>query len=380
MDLALSEAQERLRATAREFLEKGCPTSYVRAMETDEKGYSPQVWKKIADLGWLGLPFPEEYGGSNGSFVDLTVLLEEMGRVCFPGPFFSTVVVSGSLLLDAGDREQKAKLLPKIASGDLILTLALTEPSNTYEASGVRLKAFREGRDFVLAGTKLFVSDAHIADYFICAARSEVAGVEAGGITLFLVDAGSAGISTTLLRTIGGDKQCQVIFDEVKVSRDAIIGEADKAWPVIERTVERAAVGKCAEMVGGGQQVIEMATSYAKERHQFGHPIGSFQAIQFHCANTLTDCDISRYLTYEAAWRLAEGLPHAMEVAIAKAGVGDAYNRVVALGHQVIGGIGYMEDHDMHLYFNRAKAAELLYGGGDFYREKIALGLGLEDL
>ncbi len=377
MDLALSERQEMLKTTAREFLDKECPRSYVREMEADEKGYSPQLWKKIAGLGWLGLPFPEEYGGSDGSFLDLAMLLEEMGRACLPGPFFSTVVLSGLLLLDGANREQKAELLPKIASGDLIVTLALTEPSNSYEPSGVALKASPEGPGFVLSGTKLFVSDAHIADYIICVARTKDTATKGNGITLFLVDSGSAGLSTTLLNTIGGDKQSEVIFDKVKVSRDSIIGELDKGWPVIERTIERAAVGKCAEMVGGGQQVIEMVVSHAKERQQFGHPIGSFQAIQFHCASMLTDIDISRYLTCEAAWKLAEGLPHSMEVAYAKAGVGDAYHRVVALGHQVIGGVGYKEDHDMHLYFNRAKAAELLFGRADFYREKIAQELGL---
>jgi alkylation response protein AidB-like acyl-CoA dehydrogenase len=377
MDFALREQQETLRATAREFLDKQCPTSYVRAMENDEGGYSPQLWKNIAGLGWLGLSFPEEYRGSNGSFVDLMVLLEEMGRACFPGPFFSTVVVSGLLLLDAGNREQKAELLPRIASGDLIVSLALTEPNNSYESSGVTLKASPEGLDFVLSGTKLFVSDAHIADYIICVAMTKEGALDDDGITLFLVDARSAGVSTSLLKTVGGDKQCEVIFDKVRVGRENIIGEPHRGWKAVERTAERAVVGKCAEMVGGAQQVIGMAVSYAKERRQFGHPIGSFQAIQFHCANMLTDVDIARYLTYEAAWKLDEGLPHAMEVAIAKAGVGDAYHRVVTLGHQVIGGIGYMEDHDMHLYFNRAKAGELLFGGADFYREKIAQGLGL---
>lgn len=377
MDLALSQRQEMLKTAAREFLEKECPKSYVREMETDERGYSSQLWKKMADLGWLGLPFPKEHGGSDGSLLDLSVLLEEMGRACLPGPFFSTVVLSGLLFLDGAKREQKAELLPKIASGDLIATLALTEPSNSYEASGVVLKASPEGLGFVLSGTKLFVSDAHIADYIICVARTKDGGRKGDGITLFLVDARSAGLSTTLLKTIGGDKQCDVTFDKVQVSRDSIIGELDRGWPVIERTLERAAVGKCAEMIGGGQQVVDMAVSHAKERQQFGHPIGSFQAIQFHCANMLTDVDISRYLTYEAAWKLDEDLPHSMEVAIAKAGVGDAYHRVVALGHQVIGGIGYTEEHDMHLYFNRAKAAELLFGGADFYREKIVRRLGL---
>ena len=376
MDLALSEMQEMLKTTARDFLEKECPKSYVKQMETDEKGYSPQLWQKIAGLGWLGLAFPEEYGGSDGSFLDLAVLLEEMGRVCFPGPFFSTVVLSGLLLLDAGTNNQKSELLPKISSGEIILALALTEPTNSYEASGVTLKAEAEGDSFVLNGTKLFVSDAHLADYIITVARTKDSKNE-DGITLFLVDGKSAGLKTTLLKSIGGDKQCEVIFDKVKVSRDNIIGELDKGWPIVERTITRAAVGKCAEMVGGGQQVVEMVVAYTKERQQFGRLIGSFQAIQFHCANMLTDVDISRYLAYEAAWKLSEGLSHKMELAIAKAGVGDCYHRVVATGHQVISGVGYTEDHDMHLYFNRAKAAELLFGSADFYREKIAQELGL---
>jgi alkylation response protein AidB-like acyl-CoA dehydrogenase len=377
MEFALSKTQEMLKKTARDFLEKECSKSYVKEMEKDEKGYSTELWEKMADIGWPGLAFPEKYGGSNGSFLDLTVLLEEMGRACLPGPFFSNVVLSGLLILDAGSEQQKSELLPKIASGGLVIALALTEPSNSYEPLGVTLKASPEADGFVLDGTKLFVSDAHIADYIICVTRTKDGVSKAGGITLFLVDAKSRGLSTTLLRTIGGDKQCEVVFDRVKVSRDSIIGELDKGWPIIEGAIERAVVGKCAEMVGGGQQVVEMAVAYAKEREQFGKPIGSFQAIQFHCANMLTDVDISRYLTYEAAWKLSEGSPHTMEVAIAKAGVGDAYHRVVTLGHQVIGGVGYTEDHDMHLYFNRAKVAELLFGNADFYRERIALELGL---
>lgn len=377
MDLALSEMQEMLKTTARDFLEKECPKSYVREMEVDEKGYKPELWEKIAGLGWLGLPFPEEYGGSDGSFLDLTVLLEEMGRACFPGPFFSTVVLSGLLVLDAANKQQKSDLLPKISSGELILALALTEPSNTYEPSGITLRAIPEGDGFVLDGTKLFVSDAHIADYIITVARTKEAATKEDGISLFLVDAKSPGLEATLLKTIGGDKQCEVIFDKVKVGRDSIIGELDGGWPVIKRALERAAIGKCAEMVGGGQQVVEMVVAYAKERQQFGRPIGSFQAIQFHCTNMLTDVDISRYLTYEAAWKLSEGLPHKIELAIAKAGVGDCYHRVVATGHQVISGVGYIEDHDMHLYFNRAKAAELLFGSASFYREKLAQELGL---
>jgi len=257
------------------------------------------------------------------------------------------------------------------------MALALTEPGNSYQPRGIRLSATRNGDTFVLDGTKLFVSDAHIADTMICAARTTESAGGSDGITLFLLDSKIPGISITLLKTIGGDKQCEVKFDKVQVSRDKVIGELDKAWPALERTIERAAVAQCAMMSGGAQQVLEMAVKYTKERRQFGRLIGSFQAIQFHCANMLTDVDIARYLTYEAAWKLDEEIPHPVQVAIAKAGVGDCYQRIVRLGHQVISGVGYTEDHDMHLYYNRAKAGQILFGGADLYREVIANNLDL---
>ena len=366
-----------LRTTTRDFLTNECPTSLVKEMAEDEKGYTPELWRKMAELGWMGLALPEEYDGMGMTFLDLAILLEEMGRACLPGPYFSTVVLGGFTILEAGSEEQKRELLPKISAGDMILTLALTEPSARYEPDAITLKATPKNGDYVLSGTKLFVENAHIADYIICVARTKEGASPEDGITLFLVDAKSPGITTTLLKTIAGDKQCEVIFEDVTVPKNNILGEVDKGWEVVEKVLEKATVGLCAQMVGGAQAALEMSINYAKERVQFGRPIGSFQAIQHYCANMVTDVDGSKFITYEAAWKVSEGLPATMEISMAKAWVNEAYRRVTLLGHQIHGGIGFCMDHDMPLYFKRAKAAEPTFGDADFHREVVARQLGL---
>ena len=377
MDLGLSEEQEMLKTTARDFLEKECPTTLVKELAEDEKGYTPELWQKMAELGWMGLVIPEEYDGMGMQFLDLAVLLEEMGRACLPGPFFSTVVLGGFTILEAANEEQKKELLPKISNGELILALALTEPSARYEPDAITAKAVPDKDDYVISGTKLFVENAHIADYIICVTRTKDGANPEDGITLFLVDAKSPGISTTLLMTLAGDKQCEVVFDNVKVPKKNMLGELDKGWPVIENMLEKATVALCAQMVGGAQAALDMSVAYAKERVQFGRPIGSFQAIQHYCANMVTDVDGSRYITYEAAWKVSEGIPATMEVSMAKAWVSEAYRRVALLGHQIHGGIGFCMDHDMPLYFKRAKAAEPTFGDADWHREVVAKQLGL---
>jgi len=376
VDFDLTEEQEMLRKFARDFIVDKCPKKYVREMEADEKGYSPDVWKGMAELGWMGLAFPEEYGGGGMKFLDLAVLLEEMGRSCMPGPFFSTVVLGGMTILDMGTKEQKQEFLPRISQGKLIMTLALTEASGTYTPDGIATRAVAQGSDYVINGTKLFVPDFNVADYLICVARTKE-GTSADGITLFLVDARSPGISHTMLHGIASDKQAEVVFKNVRVPAKNIIGELNKGWAAVEKIIERAALGKCAEMIGGAQQVLEMTVAYAKERVQFDRPIGSFQAVQHHCANMVADVEGSKYITYEAAWRLSEGLPCAQEIAMTKTWVSEAYRRVVALSHQVHGAIGFTQDHDLHLYFRRAKAAELAFGDAGFHREKVAVEMGL---
>jgi len=377
MDLGFTEEQEMLRTSARDFLTNECPKDLVRQMAEDEKGYTPELWRKMAELGWMGLAFPEEYDGMGMTFFDLIILLEEMGRACLPGPFFSTVVLGGLTILDAGTEEHKKELLTKIANGEIILTLALTEPSARYDPASITVKTTPDGDDYVINGTKLFVENAHIADYMICATRTKEGASPEEGITLFLVDAKSPGIATTLLKTIAGDKLCELVFDNVRVPKKTILGELDKGWPVMEKILEKATVALCAQMVGGAEATLEMSVNYAKERVQFGRPIGTFQAIQHHCANMVTDVDGSKYIMYEAAWKVSEGLPATMEVSMAKAWVTEAYQRVTLLGHQIHGGIGFTEEHDMPLYFKRAKAAESTFGDADWHREVVAKQLGL---
>ena len=377
MDLGLSEEQEMLRTSARDFLQKECPKQLVKQLDESEEGYSPELWRKMAQLGWMGLVFPEEYEGSGGSFVDLVVLLEEMGYNILPGPFFSTVVLGGLSILAAGDEDQKKEFLPKIANGEMILTLALTEPSAKYDAASVKTRAVSGDGGYVINGTKLFVPDANVADYLLCVARTKDGVKPEDGITVFLVDANSPGVKCTLLKTLARDKQCEVIFDNVKVPEKSVLGELGRGWPVVESILQKAAVAKCAEMVGGAQASLEMAVSYAKERVQFNRPIGSFQAIQHYCANMVTDVDGSRFVTYRAAWKVNEGLPATMDVAVAKAWTSEAYGRVTLLAHQIFGAIGFTMDHDMHLYYRRAKAGEIAFGDGDFQRAIVAQELGL---
>lgn len=377
MDFALNEEQEMLRKTSRAFLENECPKSLVREMEEEEKGYSPELWKKMAELGWMGLVFPEEYGGEGMGILDLAVLIEELGRALVPGPFLTTVVYCGLPILAAGSEEQRRELLPKIAKGELILTLALTEPSASWEPSGIEVKASPEGDDFVISGTKLFVSDAHIANLMLCAARTKDGENKQDGITLFLVDAKSPGISLTPLKTIASDRQFEVSFDKVKVSRKNVLGEVDKGWPIVKNVLLESALAQCALMLGGAQQVLEMTVNYAKERVQFGKPIGSFQAIQHKCANMATDVDGCRFITYQAMWKKQEGLPCELDISMAKAWVSEAYRRTCAEGHQIHGGIGFIKDHDMQLYYRRAKASELAFGDADYHRELVAQQIGL---
>ena len=377
MKLTLNEEQEMLKKTARDFLADKCSKKFVKQMEESETGYSTKLWHEMAELGWMGLAFPEKYGGGGMSFLDLAVLLEEMGRVCLPGPFFSTVVLGGLPILDTGSDEQKQEYLPGLILGEKILTAALSEPGyHNYDVSAVKVEATPHDDQYIINGTKVFVPDAHIADHLLCVARTK----SDNGITIFLTDAKSPHINYTVLKTLVGDKLCEVVFDQVPVSKANILGQVGQlgqAENAVQKIIERAAIGKCCEMVGNIQQVLEMTIDYAKERKQFDRPIGSFQVVQHYCADMATAVDGTRFSTYQAAWLLSEGLPCTKEVAIAKAWVGEASQRVLALAHQIHGAIGVTMEHDLHFYTRRAKAGELAFGDGNFYREIVAREMGL---
>jgi len=378
MNYGLDDDEKLLKESFHDFLLRECSKDYVREIEENEKDYSIELWRKMAELGWMGLIFPKQYGGMEGSFLELTLLFEEMGYSCLPSPFFSTVILGGLPILNFGNETQKQEFLPKIARGELIGTLALTETSATYEPDGIMAQAVSEENDaYSINGTKLFVPDMHVARYVISVVRTKESAVPEEGISLFLVDAKKPGIHYSQLRTIASDKQFEVTFDNVRVSRKDLLGNLHQGWSVVRKILEQAAIAKCAEMVGGAQWVLDATVKYAKERVQFGHPIGSFQAIQHKCANMLVDLDSARFVTYEAAWKLSKELPIALEASIAKAWVSEAYRRICAEGHQINGGIGVIKDSDMQLYSRRAKSAELIFGDADLHRELIAQHLGL---
>ncbi len=377
MDLDLTEEQEMLRTMARDFLTKECPKTLVRELEEDEKGYSPELWRKMAELGWMGLVLPEEHGGMDMGFMDLIILLQEMGRNIVPGPFFCSVVLGSLPILSAGTEEQKKRFLPEIASGEMILTMALYEPNARYDASGVETKAVAQDNNFVINGTKLFVENAHIADYMICVTRTQEGASPEEGISLFLVDSKSPGIKCQVIPTMADDKLCEVVLENVSVPKENMLGELDKGWRIVTRALEHAIMAKCAEMVGGSEAVLDMTLDYVKERVQYGKPIGSFQVIQHYCANMWTNVATSRNLLYKVAWDLGEGLPVAKEIAMAKGWINQAYKFVTERAIQCHGAIGLTRDHDVGLYYRRAKAAELAFGDTDFQKELVAQQMGL---
>ena len=371
MDLGLSEEQEMLKNFARDFLEKECPEKLVREMEEDERGYTDALWQGMANQGWQGLIIEDEHGGTGMTFLDLCVLLEEFGRALVPGPFIGTVL-GGAFIQAVGSDEQKKELLPKIASGEAIVTFALTEPSARFDADGVELTATKDGGDFVLSGTKLFVPDAHVSDHLIVVAREPGSSGESG-ISLFLVDGKADGVTSTVLKTIASDKQCEVTFENVKVPASALLGPEGEGWGIVHAAKRYYTVAYCAYLVGLAQRDFEISVDYAKERIQFGRPIGSFQAIQHKAADMVTDVDGSRFIMYRAAWAVSDEEEDAdLQVSMAKAWCSDATRRVVAHGQQIHGGIGFTKEYIIQLYFRRQKMAELMWGDGDYHREKVA--------
>jgi alkylation response protein AidB-like acyl-CoA dehydrogenase len=368
MDFGFSEEQELLRQSAADLLSKECPMTYVRQMMEDERGYAEELWKTMAELGWMGLIYPEEFGGSGLTLVDLVVVLEEMGKVALPGPFFSTIVLGGLTVLEAGSAEQKRGILPGIVTGNTKATLALLEENARWDEKGINLSAEKSGNGYRLSGIKLFVPDAHVADLLVGAARTPE------GISLFLIERQHPGVSVRLLKTMDQTRKlCEVTLDKVQVGAEAVLGTPDQGWAILSRIINRSKVALCAEMCGGAQKVLDMSVEYAKIREQFGRPIGSFQAIQHKCANMLVQVESAKSATYYAAWAVAHDTPDApLAAAMAKAYCSDAYRQVSAEGIQVHGGIGFTWEHDLHIYFKRAKGAEVTFGDATWNRELVA--------
>jgi alkylation response protein AidB-like acyl-CoA dehydrogenase len=374
MDFGFSQEQEMLRATARSFLEKECPTSVVRKMMATPEGFTQEFWQKLAEMGWLGLIYPEAYGGVGLGFVDLTVVMEEMGRVLLPGPYFSTLLLGGLTLLEGGTEAQKKEWLPQITAGDARVTLAWQEPSGRVGAEGVTLSAKETQGTFILEGTKLFVPDAHTADALVVAARTDEATDPDRGVSMFLVPANVAGLTITLLPTMDQTRKLtEVSFADVRVGPEALVGPHGGGWPILQKVLDKASVALASEMCGGATKLLEMCTEYAKTRKAFGKPIGSYQAVKHKIADMLLLVENAKSITYYAAWAADSGGNEApLAASMAKAYTSDAYRKIAADSIQVHGGIGFTWEYDVHLYLKRAKSSEFAFGDAAYHRERVA--------
>jgi len=370
MDYSFSSEQDMLRDSAAKFLANECPYLKVKEIEESEEGYSSELWAKVAELGWLGMPFPEEYGGYGGTFMDLVVIQEEIGKAVFPSPFFSTVVECGSIILEAGSEAQKTELIGAIAEGSLIAGVAQYEEDGSYNESGITMNAVSAGDGYTLSGTKYFVRDANIADKLIVVAR-----IEGKGVTLFVVDAKDPGITVTKLPSIAMDNTCKVEFSNVTVSSDDILGEPGSAWPILKKTQAKAAIAQAAEMLGGCTVCIGMTTNYAKEREQYGRVIGGNQVVQHYLANMLLAHDTANSYLYPTACMVDDGEDFIAAASALKAAVNENYKYVSERAVQIHGAIGTSREHDVGLFYRRAKSYESRCGSTDFHYDKVVEGM-----
>jgi alkylation response protein AidB-like acyl-CoA dehydrogenase len=373
MNLDFTESQEMLRTSARDFLSKELPKTKVKQLEDAESDHDPALWAKMAEMGWLGLTLPEEYGGSAMEFTDLVILVQEAGRNVLPGPFFSTVCVCSEPILRFGTDAQKKEILSKVANGEMILTLALHEESASFSPIDVELRAAKQGSDYVLNGVKLFVSDAKVANCMLVVGRTtESWATPEEGVTIFLVDTNSAGVVMEEVKVTGFDRQYRVEFKNVKVSPANVLGEKDKGWPIVTAILERAAVLKGAEMAGCCEAVVEMTSTYAKERIQYERPIGHFQAVQHFLVNMWMNTEALKSILYYAAWKVDAGIPHAKEASIVKSWGNEAMKMVAERGVHLHGAIGMTRDHDVGLYYRRAWAWDHMFGSSRYHRDIVA--------
>jgi alkylation response protein AidB-like acyl-CoA dehydrogenase len=372
VNFGFSDEQELLRRQARDFLDRDCPTRRVRELMEDELGHDPAMYKRMAELGWTAIPFAERHGGLGLGLVDLVVVLEEMGRHLVPSPLSSTVGLAGMTLAASGAEEHAARLLPAVCDGSACATVALVEESGRWDAGGVRMPAQRSGDAWLLRGEKLFVPDAHVADWMIVATRT--ADDPADGLTLLLVDARAPGLTVRPLRSMDATRRTAAVgFDDVEVAAEAVLGEPNRGWATLRRGLDRALVGVSAELAGTAQRVLELSVEYAKVRQQFGRPIGTYQAISHRCADMLVAVESAKSLVYHAAWALDNDVPEApLAAAMAKAYASDAARSVAGGGLQVHGGIGFTWEHDIHLYLKRAKWGEATLGNASHHRERVA--------
>jgi len=372
-----TEQQNMLRTMAKEFLAGECPKSRTRELEKDPSGYDPGAWKRMAELGWMGLLLPAEYEGSGADLMDMVILMEEMGRNILPGPFFCTVALAALPIMDYGSKDQQARYLPRIAGGETVWTLAIKEDPADCGFSRIRTSARPAHGAYVLNGEKTLVPYANVADYMLVLARRSDDKALEKGLTLFIVDMKKPGIQVDTIPTITGEILCQVRFENVTVGNGDVLGTAGGAENTVRQLLDKAALLKCAEVSGASQAVLEMTVAYGKDRQQFGKPIGTFQVIQHKLVDMLIQVDGLQHLVYQAAWMMSAGADSSAQIAMAKVKANEVYQRAALDGIKIHGAIGFSVDHDMGLYYRRVLASRFVPYNNDHYLEKVAEAIGL---
>jgi len=374
MALILNEEQMMVRDNARAFLADKGPVSQLRKLRDtrDADGYSRPLWKAFAEMGFCGILVPEALGGAGLGYVEAGVIMEEIGRNLTPSPFLSTALLGATTLLRDGNSARNKELLPKLAAGDLILALAVDE-RRKHAPSATVLKAERSGNGFALSGDKCFVVDGHVADFFIVAARSAGAPGETDGLTLFLVDAKTKGVEIERTIMVDAHNAARIRFDRAEVDGDAVMGEVDRGWPLLEAVLNVGRAAVAAELTGVGEEAFGRTLAYLKDRKQFGQPIGSFQALQHRAAHVFTELEITQAAVLKALQVLDADLENsAMVVSVAKARAGASATLAVQEAVQLHGGIGMTDEFDIGFFMKRARVGQELFGDVGFHADRLA--------
>jgi alkylation response protein AidB-like acyl-CoA dehydrogenase len=371
LDLRLNESEQMLRNTALDFLKRDAPKEVIQILQETDTGYTEELWKKVVDMGWLGIIIPEEYGGIGSTLTSAGVLFEALGTGPLPGPYFSSGILGSSIILEAGTEEQKQSILPDVAEGRKILTLALTEPSYSWEPTGVQTTAEARNGDFILNGIKLFTMDAQAATHFIVVARTGQGNDPSQGLSLFLVDKNTEGVSVRLLPGFLADRTFEVKLDSVKVPQSAMLGGADEPWEALKRGINKSIPVLCAYKAGACQALFDMTMDYSRTRIQFGQPIGRFQRVQDLIIEMIDHMDAARWSTYECLWKLDMQRPAEESVHLAKAISSEAYWEVCTLAIKVFSGISYSREHPVSFHVKASRCLYSYLGEPSYHRQQL---------
>jgi len=371
LDLNLSEDEEMLKKTGLDFLRRDATKEVIQDLQETDTGYTEELWRKAVEMGWLGIIIPEQYGGTGNSLTSAGVLFEALGTGPLPGPYFSSGILGSLIMLEAGTEEQKQRILPAVAEGEQILTLALTEPEYSWEPGAVQTTATSKNGSFILDGLKLFIPDARAATHFVVVARTRKEADPAKGIALFLVDSNSDGISVRRLPGFLAGRTFEVKLNSVKVSQSAMLGDNNEGWPALKQAIDKSIPVLCAYKVGGCQAALELTLEYSRTRVQFDQPIGRFQRVQDMIIEMVDHADAARWTTYEALWKLDTQRPAAESVHLAKAVSSQAYREVVTLAHRVISGISYSKEHPLSFHTRASRHLYNFLGEPSYHRQQI---------